>query len=670
MSKPKVNGRFRLALILLLPLLFLSSLWSLLNGNLSTAPEVVAAPAAELDLYLELFADGLSLPTAIANTGVPGDGRLFVTQQGGQIRILTVDGTLLETPFLDVSGDVSLFGENGLLGLAFDPDYANNGLFYIYYTRQSDKNNVLVRYQVSEDANIADGSSGVILLTVVEPKDGHNGGALAFGADGYLYVAVGDGGLPEGNTPTTVPQDKTSLLGKILRLDVTEGSAHAPDCGTAHYTIPDDNPFRNGAGGDCDEIWALGLRNPWRISFDRATGDLFIADVGEFEQEEINFQPADSSGGENYGWPCHEGNLLHDAPSCQSVTYTFPVFTYNQDEVNGEGEPINHCSVTGGFVYRGQQYPAMQGHYLLADFCSGFLWNLHPEAGGWEAHDYGTLAAFPTTFGENIDGELYLAELSTGSVYHIVENSVVAPTTLAIHKSGPTESGAGAPIIYQISVTNTGSSPAVGLFITDTLPVGASYVAGSGGNLQNGVVRWDVGELAAGSSTTVAFAVTAVQAVTNFDYGAQAAGGVSVQGETAVTTQILAPSLRINKVGTVHVQTGEPIHYTLTVRNDGTLPANNLVITDRLPTGTMLLSVTDSGLEFEGVVTWNLLPLAAGGEVSVGLVVTPTTPIMETAVLRNEFYGATAEGGYGATGPPVVTIVNGTQTFTPLILRP
>ncbi|MCB9008282.1 MAG: PQQ-dependent sugar dehydrogenase [Ardenticatenaceae bacterium] len=666
MSHSNVNGRFQRILYLFLPFFLFITLWYLLvQGTALGVPGVAAAPNAQLDLSLELFSEGLSLPTAVANTGVAGDGRLFVTQQGGQIRIINADGTLLGIPFLDISSQVSLFGENGLLGLAFDPDYATNGYFYIYYTRVSDRNNVLVRYQVSGNPNVADAGSGVILLTAVEPKDGHNGGALAFGPDGYLYVAIGDGGLPDGDTPMTTPQDTTSLLGKILRLDVSQSSPFAPDCGSSQYTIPADNPFRDGAGGDCDEIWALGFRNPWRFSFDRTTGDLYIADVGENVQEEINFQPASSAGGENYGWPCYEGDGLHHAPSCASVTYTFPIFTYEH------GAPNNHCSVTGGFVYRGQQFPAMVGHYLLADFCSGFIWSLQPAGSSWDVYTYGDRTDFPATFGEDINGELYVAELlSGGRIYHLVENSVVAPTTLSIQKIGPAESGAGAAIDYQLTVTNTGSSPATNLVVTDTVPVGAAYLNSPGGSLQNGVVSWAVGDLAAGDSVTVNFAVTATQTITNFDYGAQAAGGVLVLGNTAVTTQILAPQLKISKTGPLVVQAGEPISYTLTVRNEGSLPATNLTITDTLPTGTSLLSATDSGLEFGGVVTWNLLPLSQGETVSVGLVVTPTVPVENTAVIRNELYGASADGGYQAAGQPVVTIVNGRQAFTPLVLRP
>jgi len=515
-------------LVLAFTLLLISAATQVLAA--SQQKTAVAAPAAPLDLSLELVTGGLSLPTSITHTPLPADGRLFVTQQGGQILIIDPSGVLLPDNFLNISSKVRLYGESGLLGLAFDPNYAANGYFYVYYTDKISYNNHLSRFQVFPGSpNLADPASEVILMTIFEPKEGHNGGALAFGPDGYLYIGVGDGGLEPQSNPTTRPQDLTSLLGKILRIDVSQAAPTAPECGSAYYTIPA-NPLADGPGGACDEIWAYGLRNPWRISFDALTGDLFIADVGEQRWEEINQQPF-GSGGQNYGWPCYEGDAIYHAGSCTlpPQNYTFPIFTYSHDT------PENHCSVTGGYLYRGSQYPAMWGHYLLADFCSGHLWSVKQSAASWTAENYGDLTNLPTTFGEDFQGELYIAELTSGNIYHITENTALP--TLNITKSGPQTSEPGAPIQYQITVSNSGAAAATQLVITDTLPAGAAYVSSDNGSALLGeVVSWQVDSLGSSSTLTVSFTVTATETITNADYGVLADANVYAQGETAVVT--------------------------------------------------------------------------------------------------------------------------------------
>ncbi|GJM33032.1 MAG: hypothetical protein DHS20C18_20330 [Saprospiraceae bacterium] len=334
-----------------------------------------------------------------------GDERLFVIEQAGIIKIIDGDGQVLPTPFLDIDSRVnSQSNERGLLGLAFHPNYAENGYFYVNYTQNSGDTR-LSRFQVSaDDPNQADPDSELIMLTADQPFSNHNGGHVAFGPDGFLYTGLGDGG--SGGDPNNNGQNRLTFLGKMLRIDVDNGDP---------YTIPADNPF---AEDDftLDEIWALGLRNPWRFSFDRETGDLWIGDVGQGAWEEIDFQPANSTGGENYGWRCYEGNTAYNLSQCTGINdLTGPIHVYENGSNLG-------CSVTGGYVYRGSEFPKLTGFYLYTDYCSGRIWTLFQnENGVW--HNEELLNAnnnIFASFGEDQNGELYLVGRN-GTIYKIVE---------------------------------------------------------------------------------------------------------------------------------------------------------------------------------------------------------------------------------------------------------
>lgn len=368
------------------------------GGVPAAAPPPAPAPPP-LGLSFTPVASGLSAPTAISHAG-DGSDRLFLVQQSGQVRILSA-GTLLPTAFIDIADRLINSGEQGLLGLAFPPDYAQKGYFYLHYSRLGDGTTVLSRFLVSADPNLALPASEQVLLTVSQPFANHNGGQLAFGPDGMLYLALGDGG--SGGDPQGHGQNPASLLGKLLRLDV-EG-------GAIPYGIPADNPFV-GSLTSRPEIWALGLRNPWRFSFDRQSGDLFIADVGQNAWEEINRQSAGAPGGANYGWNILEG-LVCFSPAVGCIppaAAVAPVVVY--DHTLG-------CSVTGGYVYRGPANPELQGRYLYGDFCSGRIWSLHPVGSSWDNQLLAETTWLISTFGEDEAGRLYLADYGAGTIYRI-----------------------------------------------------------------------------------------------------------------------------------------------------------------------------------------------------------------------------------------------------------
>ncbi len=354
-------------------------------------------------IQLQTWATGFVRPVDIASAG---DERLFIVEQRGIIHILNAQGQRLPSPFLNIQSRVnSAASERGLLGLVFHPNYAENGYFYVNYTNTSG-NTRISRFRVSaSDPNVADPDSELILIGVNQPFSNHNAGDLNFGPDGYLYFGLGDGG--SGGDPQNFGQNRQSFLGKMIRIDVNNGSP---------YAIPATNPFINDPT-TLDEIWAVGLRNPWRFSFDRLTGDMWIADVGQNAWEEIDFQPASSTGGMNYGWRCYEGNNAYNTSGCQPASaYTFPIHVYPNNFNNG-------CSVTGGFVYRGNEFPDLYGHYIYTDYCSGRIWSLTPNgSGGWTNRQLlqGATNNY-VSFGEDDKGELYLAALASGTILRVRE---------------------------------------------------------------------------------------------------------------------------------------------------------------------------------------------------------------------------------------------------------
>jgi glucose/arabinose dehydrogenase len=376
-----------------------AALVAVLACSSAVAPPPPAPPGTPA---LQLVTAALSAPVFV--TAPPGDTlRLFVVEQGGRVRVIRRD-TLLATPFLDLSGKISSGGERGLLSLAFHPQYATNGRFYVYFTDPAGNTRV-VRYAVSTaDPNVADPAAIDTVLKVVQPYSNHNGGLLLFGPDGKLYVGLGDGG--SGGDPQGNGQNKHALLGKLLRLDVD---------GASGYTIPPTNPFV-GDTSAAPEIWAWGLRNPWRFSFDRQTGDLYIGDVGQGAWEEVDVRVATSPGGVNYGWNVMEGMHCYPSGSCNQAGLVLPVVEY--------GHTGGACSITGGYVYRGTRVPALAGHYLYADFCAGFVRSFRYVGGAaTDPRDWSqrlSPGGNVSSFGEDARGELYVMTLG-GALYRIVE---------------------------------------------------------------------------------------------------------------------------------------------------------------------------------------------------------------------------------------------------------
>jgi hypothetical protein len=356
------------------------------------------APVPARAVTSTLVAGGFSAPVDLVNAA-DGSGRLFVVEQGGAVWILQ-GGQRGAAPFLDLSTLVACCNERGLLGLAFHPRYRDNGRLFVDYTRRADGATVIAEYRVGGNPQRADPASARILLVVPQPFENHNGGALRFGPDGLLYIGMGDGG--SGNDPGNRAQDRNELLGKILRIDVD---------GAQPYAIPPSNPFADGRGGR-PEIFAYGLRNPWRFAFDRATGDFYIADVGQGAREEVDRLPAGTGGGANLGWRVMEGRHctgLGGGVSCDDPSLVLPIVEYD----HGGG----NCSVTGGTVYRGRNVVALAGRYVYADYCTGRMWTAAPGSGGaWRVRDLLAAAGPVSVIGEDEQGELYFTDYARGQV--------------------------------------------------------------------------------------------------------------------------------------------------------------------------------------------------------------------------------------------------------------
>jgi len=351
------------------------------------------------NLVLVPAVKGLKEPTFVAG---PPDStkRLFVLEREGRVRVASADGVLKATPFLDVSDNTSTGTEEGLIGLAFDPGFTQNGYVYIDYTA-ADSTVRIVRYTVTPDhPDQVDPATAQIVMEVRKQSKYHNGGTLEFGSDGYLYVSLGD------DEQSEKAQDLTSILGKILRIDVDSAEP---------YAVPPSNPFVNQAGAR-GEIWSYGFRNPWRFSFDRATGDTWIGDVGDAKLEEVDFQPASSQGGENYGWPMLEGSECVIAEQCHDPGLVAPLVTYGHDM---------NCAVMGGYVYRGQTAPGLAGSYLFGDLCTGGVFTLRGSAEqGWKRLELGFQPIKIDSFGEDPGGDVYVVDMQGGVIYRIMDGSV------------------------------------------------------------------------------------------------------------------------------------------------------------------------------------------------------------------------------------------------------
>lgn len=373
------------------------------------APSQTPAPSLHVPTLLPVqFATGLTRPTAIASSDDRSDHRLFVTEQQGTIRIIDNVGKVAGQPFLDIQSKIQNDkAEMGLLGLALHPGFKQSGYFYVDYVDKAQET-VIARYQISKQTGLADPTSEKVLLKIKQPYPNHKGGQLAFGPDGYLYIGMGDGG--SGGDPQNRAQNKGELLGKILRIDVDHGDP---------YAIPASNPFKNEAGAK-PEIWAYGLRNPWRFSFDTQTKDLFIADVGQSAYEELDIQPSTSKGGENYGWRCYEATHAYNTDGCKPASdYVAPALEY------AHGDKGGLCSITGGYVYRGNRFPSLAGKYIFGDYCTGQIFYAENTGGKWQS-TLGATTQFTqalSTFGQDNQGELYVADLAGGGIYHLTDSA-------------------------------------------------------------------------------------------------------------------------------------------------------------------------------------------------------------------------------------------------------
>lgn len=416
-----------------------------------------------LDLTISIdsiVAGGFSLPVQVTHSG-DNSGRLFVVEQGGLIKIIQPDSSV--STYLDIHTRLTSGGERGLLGLAFHPNYINNGYFYVDYTDLNGDTTVS-RFQVSADPNQALATSELVLFKVAQPYSNHNGGQLLFGPDGYLYISLGDGG--SGGDPLNNGQNLSTPLGKILRIDVDQGNP---------YSIPTDNPFYGDNNAD-ERIWVWGLRNPWRFSFDRLSGDLFIGDVGQNLWEEIDIQDSASTGGENYGWRCLEGNHVYSTSApCDSSSYLSTLIP----PITEYSHTIGH-SVTGGFVYRGENYPAFSGTYFFADYVDGIIFSLQNSGTGWvQTQELGT-GLLISSFGEDQNGELYIVDYGGGNIRRLIDPNVPTPNLDSSRMSvNLVQADPGETLTYTIEIINEGASYSQTFHLENLVPEKISYILGT-----------------------------------------------------------------------------------------------------------------------------------------------------------------------------------------------
>lgn len=501
-----------------------------------------AAPAAGV-VGLQQIVNGLDQPVHVTHAG-DGSGRLFVVEKAGTVRIVR-QGRLLAQPFLDIRDRVANSGEAGLLSIAFPPDFATQGYFFVYYNHRdhnlappppedggvnSGYDTVVARFRVTADPDRADAASEERILVRNQPYENHNGGLIAFGPDGKLYIGQGDGG--SGDDPLNAGQNLATWLGKILRIAVDADGA---------YTIPPDNPFVGRTDAKA-EIWDWGLRNPWRFSFDRQTGDLFIGDVGQGAREEISLHPAGQPGGLNFGWDCREGDIAHSTTATCTGPFVAPIVAYPRSD----GQ-----SVTGGYVYRGPTFAAFQGRYFFADFSQGRIWSTQRDAAGWSSKhlelDTGENIA---SFGEDEAGELYVVGFGSGALYQLVDTQAPAAALGdSTFVASPTSAIAGDMVSYALTLRNTGGATDGDAQVEFSVPSGLSYLSGSlhatagvADATAAPLLRWH-GTIYANQIITLTYQVTV---------------GAAPPGTLLTTAQISAPGLALLTRSA-----------TLTVRSDG-----------------------------------------------------------------------------------------------------
>jgi uncharacterized repeat protein (TIGR01451 family) len=433
-------------------------------GQYPAAVSDSAQASSLVGISIEEVAAGFSNPTGITYAG-DGSGRLFIIEKQGKIYILR-DGVRQTTPFLDISQKVNAEVERGLLGLAFHPNYENNGFFYIFYTRNPDGMITIARFRVSANPDYADPGSEYPVMTIDHNQPIHNAGQIAFGPDNKLYIGIGDN--DEQGDPNNHAQDLSLLYGKILRIDV----------GTDPYSVPGDNPFV-GQAEKRPEIWVYGLRNPWRFSFDRSTGDLWIGDVGQNNWEEVNFRWNGTASGVNFGWRCKEGNHLAytNLAPCNDPAQVTEMINPLSEYSHNVG-----ASITGGYVYRGQTYPAMQGVYFFADYVYGKIFSLtRLNGGGWTEPQVELETNLKiSSFGEDETGEVYFADYQGGKIFRIIKASAQTPDlTLSKITASTSYANPGEIVTYSIALKNMGKLTTSTLFLTNSVPAGLDYLPGT-----------------------------------------------------------------------------------------------------------------------------------------------------------------------------------------------
>jgi uncharacterized repeat protein (TIGR01451 family) len=639
-------------------------------------PQAAAiAPDFTIVMSTVVGSGGLNQPVGITHGG-DGSGRLFVVEQGGYIRVIR-QGVVLPTPYLTLTNRVVCCSERGLLGLEFDPDFESNGTFYVNYTTSAagfNGDTVVARYQV---ANPAADTANVLtvthVITIDQPESNHNGGDLHFSPiDDYLYIGMGDGGgSNDQHGAIGNGQNPAALLGKMLRLNVR---------GVPTYTIPPTNPFTQTAGYR-PEIWSVGWRNPWRFSFDRATGDMYVGDVGQNCWEEISYEPS-GQGGRNYGWRHEEGFRRFDPGDAFNCSLPVSTLVTTTKPITAYGRSLGSAT-TGGYVYRGQQYPWLRGAYFYSDSGSGRIWAIQQISPGvWSGSEKLDTSYGITAFGEDENGELYVTDYGQGRIFKITSPSPINFSTSSKSASA-NQVPTGSTVTYTIVLRNTGVPFYDTVRVTDSVPGGLSYVAGSlaasSGSIDASAqptLKWN-GTMSTMPTSIVTITyralVTAssIQPITN-TVTIDPALNPPFTRSTSITVTISGPDLNgsTKQASATNAHWNEVLTYTIALRNSGQSFTQTVRVTDTLPAGlvyvpgTLTATSGTPNASSAPTLTWSGV-MSVTPVVTVTFAATVTTPNAATIVNT-----ATINPGYGSLLTRTASIVvNPYELFLPLILR-